>query len=95
MADMVDTKQLLRPFAHNGAVRRALRIGGYKYAARLLGWKIAQLAKVSVGWWDRDALLATRVMPRAEVYLSHSLRSDPEGHARGLQMHQGRTLRSH
>ena len=94
LADMTDMKSVLRPFAHNGAVRCAVRVGGYKYAVRLLGWKLTQLAKVSVGWWDRDALLATRVMPRAEVYLSHSLRGDPEGHARGLQMHQGRTLRS-
>ena len=55
-------------------------------AWQLHSWKLRQLVMVSVGMGD--VLLATGVMPRAEVYFLHSLHGEPETQARGLQMRQ-------
>ena len=54
----------------------------------MLIWKIWQLAKVAVGKWDREVLLATRVLPRAEALLPHDLTLPEARQPKGLQLHQ-------
>ena len=73
----------------DGMTQRGWRYGGWRYALRLQAWKIKCLAKITCGYWDRDAVLATAIARRADCFLSHRLPTlPPEEHAVGLQMHQ-------
>ena len=52
---------------------------------------VTQVIKITVGWWDDDALLAARVMPRAGALLPNAsiiLESETCRVAVGLQCHQ-------
>ena len=75
-------------FSKDGVLRTTCRHGGYAHVLRVLIWKIWQLAKVAVGKWDREVLLATRVLPRAEALLPHDLTLPEARQPKGLQLHQ-------
>ena len=69
-------------------IRSSYRVAGLKYAVSVQLWKLWQLLKVSVGVWDRDVLLATNVMRRADRLLRHDVTLPEQRHPKGLQIHQ-------
>ena len=75
-------------FQSRGVLRTSTRVGGLKYAVSVQFWKFWQLLKVSVGCWDRDALLATNVMRRCDKLLRHDVTLPQNMHPSGLQIHQ-------
>ncbi len=73
----------------DGMTRRAWLHGGLRYFLRLQAWRVRCLTKISLGYWDRDALIATAIARRADCFVSHRLPTLPPGeHAIGLQLHQ-------
>ena len=75
-------------FQRRGVIRSSYRVAGLKYAVSVQLWKLWQLLKVSVGVWDRDVLLATNVMRRADRLLRHDVTLPEQRHPKGLQIHQ-------
>ena len=75
-------------FNRRGVLRVSMQVGGLTHVIRVIVWKVVCLAKLAVGYWDRDVLIATNVLPRSEALLPHDLTAPAERQPKGLQLHQ-------
>ena len=74
--------------SRDGFIRASINESSWRHVYRVTVWKLWQLVKLSCGVWDRDAFLATRILPRADILIRHDLTDPEERHPKGLQLHQ-------